>query len=116
MQRGAGTAAAGDAVARELLGAAGVPLAGVRMVDGSGLSLIDRWTAAGLADALRRMWIDPELNADFTASLPIAGVTGTLAYRMRSGPAYGFVRAKTGTTDNASALSGFVGDRYVFSV
>jgi D-alanyl-D-alanine carboxypeptidase len=26
------------------------------------------------------------------------------------------VRAKTGTTDNASALSGFVGSRYVFSI
>jgi D-alanyl-D-alanine carboxypeptidase len=26
------------------------------------------------------------------------------------------VLAKTGTTSNASALSGFVGDRYVFSV
>ena len=35
---------------------------------------------------------------------------------MRTGPAAGVVRAKTGTTDNASALSGFVGDRYVFSV
>jgi D-alanyl-D-alanine carboxypeptidase len=39
-----------------------------------------------------------------------------LDYRMRRGPAHGFVRAKTGTTDNSSALSGFVGDRYVFSV
>jgi D-alanyl-D-alanine carboxypeptidase len=26
------------------------------------------------------------------------------------------VLAKTGTTDNASALSGYVGDRYVFSI
>ena len=26
------------------------------------------------------------------------------------------MRAKTGTTDNSSALSGFVGDRYVFSI
>ena len=26
------------------------------------------------------------------------------------------MRAKTGTTSNASALSGFVGDRYVFAV
>jgi D-alanyl-D-alanine carboxypeptidase len=35
---------------------------------------------------------------------------------MRSGPARGVVRAKTGTTNNSSALSGFVGSRYVFSV
>src|SRR5207302_9408924 len=99
-----------------LLAAAGVPLSGIRMVDGSGLSRIDRWTAAGLAELLRQMWLDPDLRAYITTSLPIAGVSGTLLYRMRSRPARGFVLAKTGTTDNASALSGFVGNRYVFSV
>jgi len=116
VQRGAGTARAGAAETRHLLAAVGVPLAGVRMVDGSGLSLIDRWTPAGLADLLRQMWLDPDLHAYITTSLPVAGVSGTLLYRMRSGPAYDFVRAKTGTTDDASALSGLVGDRYVFSV
>ena len=35
---------------------------------------------------------------------------------MRKAPARGLVRAKTGTTSNSSALSGFVGDRYVFSI
>jgi serine-type D-Ala-D-Ala carboxypeptidase/endopeptidase (penicillin-binding protein 4) len=35
---------------------------------------------------------------------------------MRNTVAAGIVRAKTGTTSNASALSGFVGDRFVFSV
>jgi D-alanyl-D-alanine carboxypeptidase len=39
-----------------------------------------------------------------------------LAHRMRTGPAHGLVRAKTGTTGNASSLSGFVGDRYAFSI
>ena len=116
VQRGAGTALAGSAEARGLLGAAGVPLAGVRMVDGSGLSLIDRWTAAGLADVLRQMWLDPDLRPYITNSLPIAGVSGTLLYRMRNSPAYDFVHAKTGTTDDSSALSGYVGQRYVFSV
>jgi D-alanyl-D-alanine carboxypeptidase/D-alanyl-D-alanine-endopeptidase (penicillin-binding protein 4) len=116
VQRGAGTANAGAAETRELLAAAGVALDGVRIVDGSGLSRIDRWTPAGLADELREMWLDPDLRPFITSSLPVAGVSGTLAHRMRSGPAYGFVRAKTGTTNNASALSGFVGNRYVFSV
>ena len=116
VQRGAGTAGAGAAETRELLTADGVPLQGIRMVDGSGLSRIDRWTAAGLAEVLHQMWLDPDLRPYITTSLPIAGVTGTLLYRMRNTPAYGFVRAKTGTTDNASALSGFVGQRYVFSV
>jgi serine-type D-Ala-D-Ala carboxypeptidase/endopeptidase (penicillin-binding protein 4) len=116
VQGSAGSSAAGVAVTRRLLAAAGVPLAGVRMVDGSGLSLIDRWTPAGLATPLRTMWLNPDLQPYVVPSLPIAGETGTLEYRMRTGPAHGHVRAKTGTTANSSALSGFVGDRYVFSI
>jgi serine-type D-Ala-D-Ala carboxypeptidase/endopeptidase (penicillin-binding protein 4) len=116
VQGSAGSASAGLAVTRRLLLAAGVPLAGVRMVDGSGLSLVDRWTSAGLATLLRTMWLNPDVEPYLVPSLPVAGETGTLEHRMRSGPAHGHVRAKTGTTDNSSALSGFVGDRYVFSV
>ncbi len=116
VQGKSGSAAAGIAVSRQLLRAAGVPLAGVRTVDGSGLSLIDRWTPLGLASLLRTMWQDPDLRPYVVSALPIAGETGTLDHRMRKGPARGLVRAKTGTTDNASSLSGFVGDRFVFSI
>jgi D-alanyl-D-alanine carboxypeptidase/D-alanyl-D-alanine-endopeptidase (penicillin-binding protein 4) len=116
VQGGGGSAAAGLAVTRQLLGEAGVPLAGVRMVDGSGLSLLDRWTSRALASLLQTMWRDPDLEPYVLRALPIAGETGTLHYRMRSGPARGVVRAKTGTTNNSSALSGFVGSRYVFSI
>jgi D-alanyl-D-alanine carboxypeptidase/D-alanyl-D-alanine-endopeptidase (penicillin-binding protein 4) len=111
-----GSAAAGIAVERQLLSDAGVPLAGVRMVDGSGLSLIDRWTPLGLAMLLRTMWEDSDLRPYLEPALPIAGETGTLQHRMRKAPARGLVRAKTGTTNNASSLSGFVGDRYAFSI
>ena len=116
VQGAGGSAPAGLAVERRLLRAEGVPLAGVRMVDGSGLSLLDRWTPLGLATLLRAMWEDSDLRPYIVASLPIAGETGTLEYRMKKPPAHGFVRAKTGTTDNSSSLSGFVGDRYVFSI
>ena len=116
VQGAGGSAAAGLAVERQLLRTAGVPLAGVRMVDGSGLSLLDRWTPLGLATLLRTMWEDADLRPYLVPSLPIAGETGTLEHRMRTGPAHGLVRAKTGTTDNASSLSGFVGDRYAFSI
>ncbi len=111
-----GSAAAGIAVERQLLSDAGMPLAGVRMVDGSGLSLIDRWTPLGLATLLRTMWEDSDLRPYLVPALPIAGETGTLQHRMRKAPARGLVRAKTGTTNNASSLSGFVGDRYAFSI
>jgi D-alanyl-D-alanine carboxypeptidase/D-alanyl-D-alanine-endopeptidase (penicillin-binding protein 4) len=93
-----------------------VPLAGVRLVDGSGLSLSDRLTPTALASLLSVMWADFEVRLELIASLPLAGRTGTLQDRMRRGAATGVVRAKTGTTSNASALSGFVADRYVFSI
>jgi D-alanyl-D-alanine carboxypeptidase/D-alanyl-D-alanine-endopeptidase (penicillin-binding protein 4) len=116
VQAGSGTTAAGVGVITGLLAQAGVPLDGVRLVDGSGLSLLDRLTPNALAGLLSVMWQDLEVRLDLLTSLPVAGRTGTLEHRMRSGPATGVVRAKTGTTSNASALSGYVGDRYVFSV
>ena len=116
VQGNGGSSVAGIAVERRLLGVAGVPLAGVRMVDGSGLSLLDRWTPDGLATLLRTMWQDSDLHPYLVPALPVAGETGTLEHRMRRPPARGLVRAKTGTTDNSSSLSGFVGDRYGFSI
>jgi serine-type D-Ala-D-Ala carboxypeptidase/endopeptidase (penicillin-binding protein 4) len=116
VQGAGGTTAQGVGVEKGLLAAAGVPLAGVRLVDGSGLSLLDRWTPAALVALLRTMWDDPGVRPELLASLPVAGRSGTLRDRMRTGPARGVVRAKTGTTTNATALSGFVGGRYVFSV
>jgi len=116
VQAGAGTTAAGLGVVSAQLADAGVPLDGVRMVDGSGLSRLDRMTAATLVALLQVMWNDPTMQPELLASLPVAGRSGTLAHRMRGTAAAGVVRAKTGTTDDSTALSGFVGDRYVFSV
>jgi serine-type D-Ala-D-Ala carboxypeptidase/endopeptidase (penicillin-binding protein 4) len=116
VQAGHGTTAAGLRVVGLQLAQAGVPLAGVHLADGSGLSRLDRTTASTLVSLLHVMWSDPELQPDLLASLPVAGRTGTLHDRMRGTAAAGVVRAKTGTTDDATALSGFVGDRYVFSV
>ena len=111
-----GTSAGGAAVVRSTLAAADVPLAGVRVVDGSGLSSLDRLTTRALAAVLRAAWADPDVRPYFLAALPIAGISGTLSDRMRRPPARGHVQAKTGTTSLASALSGYVRRRYVFSV
>ena len=113
---GDGSTAAGVAIVRRDLLAAGVPLAGVRIVDGSGLSVDDRLTARAVAELLEDAWNDPGLQQAFWTALPLAGVDGTLANRMRAGAAHGVVRAKTGTTDEANALSGYAGERYVFSI
>ena len=88
----------------------------MRIVDGSGLSLDDRLTARALSTLLVAAWADPDLHQPFWAALAVAGVNGTLEHRMQLRPARGAVRAKTGTTDEASALSGYVGDRFAFAV
>jgi serine-type D-Ala-D-Ala carboxypeptidase/endopeptidase (penicillin-binding protein 4) len=111
-----GTTLAGAAVVRRDLAAAKVPLTGVSIVDGSGLSLLDRLTANALAGILVAAWNDPVLKLPFWSALPVAGENGTLHNRMLDPPARGVVRAKTGTTNEASALSGYVRDRYAFVV
>jgi D-alanyl-D-alanine carboxypeptidase/D-alanyl-D-alanine-endopeptidase (penicillin-binding protein 4) len=115
-QTGLGTTAAGAALVTTLLGDAGVPLRGVRIVDGSGLSLYDRLTANAIVALLQTMWLDPTVRPYVVRALPVAGISGTLDDRLRTGPARGAVFAKTGTTSRASALSGFVRDRYAFAV
>ncbi len=112
----AGTTAAGVAIVRRDLAAAGIPLAGVRIVDGSGLSLADRLTARAISALLVATWSDPDLHEPLWAALPVAGMSGTLEKRMQRKPSRGTVRAKTGTTSEASALSGYVGERYAFAV
>jgi serine-type D-Ala-D-Ala carboxypeptidase/endopeptidase (penicillin-binding protein 4) len=116
VQLGRGSTAAGATVVRETLGVSRVPLAGVRVVDGSGLSLRDRSTATALATILVAAWNDPYLRRPFVRSLAIAGRNGTLVRRLRTPPAAGRVLAKTGTTRQSSALAGYVGDRYAFAI
>ena len=111
-----GTSAAGAAVVLRVLAEAGVPLAGVVIADGSGLSLLDRLTATAIARILTTAWSDPTLHAAFWTALPAAGEQGTLEHRFEDSPAFGVVRAKTGTTNEASALSGYVRDRFAFVV
>jgi D-alanyl-D-alanine carboxypeptidase/D-alanyl-D-alanine-endopeptidase (penicillin-binding protein 4) len=111
-----GTSAAGATVVMETLAEAGVPLAGVRIVDGSGLSRLDRLTTNALGTLLKIAWADPAVRPALLAALPVAGVNGTLQHRLKNPPARGRVLAKTGTTDSASSLSGYVSGRYAFAV
>jgi len=111
-----GTTAAGATVVRRSLAAAGVPLAGVVIADGSGLSRLDRLTARAIARILTATWNDTSLKPAFRSALPAAGEQGTMAHRLNKTAAVGVVRAKTGTTNEASALSGYVRDRFAFVV
>jgi serine-type D-Ala-D-Ala carboxypeptidase/endopeptidase (penicillin-binding protein 4) len=111
-----GTTAAGADVVRRLLGEQGIPLAGVRIVDGSGLSRLDRLTPASVVGMLQSSWLDQDLREILISSLPVAGRSGTLGRRMRGTVAAGRVRAKTGTLSVASALSGYAKRKYAFSI
>jgi D-alanyl-D-alanine carboxypeptidase/D-alanyl-D-alanine-endopeptidase (penicillin-binding protein 4) len=111
---GQGTTAAGAAVTRRDLVSARIPVAGVHIADGSGLSRDDRVTARELTALLVKMWNDPEMRKIVWNALPVAGVTGTMRHRLLDDPNHRQLRAKTGTTDIASALSGYVGRRFAF--
>jgi serine-type D-Ala-D-Ala carboxypeptidase/endopeptidase (penicillin-binding protein 4) len=111
-----GTSAAGAESVRRSLEEAAVPLAGVRIVDGSGLSPKNRLTAAAVMGMLVVAWNDPDLRSHFVRSLAVAGVNGTLEDRLERPPARGAVLAKTGTLRESSALSGYVKGRFAFAV
>jgi D-alanyl-D-alanine carboxypeptidase/D-alanyl-D-alanine-endopeptidase (penicillin-binding protein 4) len=114
--QGHGTSAGGAAVVRKVLTEAGVPMAGVRIVDGSGLSSKDRLTVGALVSILQSAWSDSAVRKPLEAALAVAGRTGTLRNRLLGLSTRGRVLAKTGTTDEASALTGFVKGRYAFAV
>jgi D-alanyl-D-alanine carboxypeptidase/D-alanyl-D-alanine-endopeptidase (penicillin-binding protein 4) len=116
LESGRGTTASGALAVRGILGDYGVPLDGVRIADGSGLSRLNRLTASMLVQMLRSAWTSPDFRDSFFSSLPVAARSGTLERRMIRTAAAGRVRAKTGTTRESSALSGVVKGRYAFSI
>jgi D-alanyl-D-alanine carboxypeptidase/D-alanyl-D-alanine-endopeptidase (penicillin-binding protein 4) len=82
--------------------------------NGSGLSREERISAAALARMLQVAWRSP-MMPELVASLPAAGVDGTLRRRaLRSGAS---AHLKTGTLRDAAGVAGFVdgasGRRYV---
>jgi D-alanyl-D-alanine carboxypeptidase/D-alanyl-D-alanine-endopeptidase (penicillin-binding protein 4) len=88
-------------------------------MDGSGYSRTNLVTPESIAGILKfirqhKYW------KTFYESLPKAGIERTLNHRMKGTLAEGNVRAKTGTMDNVSAISGFVttadGEEMVFSI
>jgi D-alanyl-D-alanine carboxypeptidase/D-alanyl-D-alanine-endopeptidase (penicillin-binding protein 4) len=101
-----GTTVAGADVAKDFLQSIGVN-DGFRIRDGSGLSYQDKLTARAVLNLLGAMAKRPDFPV-FRRSLAIAGVDGTLKARMRGTAAAGNVRAKTGTLNAASSLSGYV--------
>ncbi len=107
MKGGGGSFAGGRRAVLAWLLSMGLPLEGVEIRDGSGLSRKNRLTARVLAAVLTRAWRSP-WGRLFSGSLPVGGVDGTLRRRMGDAPLKGKVLAKTGWIRGASALSGYL--------
>lgn len=104
---------------QDFLKSVGVAEGDAVLTDGSGLStnnlITPRAVIALLEYAIHQPW-----GPDFMATLPIAGVDGTLEDRMKGTPASGLIQAKTGGLEHVHALSGYAttldGEYLVFSI
>ena len=114
-QRGAGTPEAAREVLQQWLAArVGRAAAGTLIDNGSGLSRGTRLSAAALARLLQVAWAAPTMP-ELMASLPVAGVDGTL--RRSATGAAGRAHLKTGSLRDVVGIAGYVlaasGRRYV---
>jgi serine-type D-Ala-D-Ala carboxypeptidase/endopeptidase (penicillin-binding protein 4) len=97
---------------------AGIAPDDVIQTDGSGLSRHDLVTPRAIVALLKyaqaQTWFAP-----YYASLPVAGVDGSLQDRMKNTLAAGRIHAKTGSVEHVRTLSGFAetpsGQRLIFS-
>lgn len=116
---GTGTAEAGHAVVDEFLRRVGVRPDTWARQDASGLSRSDLVSPHEMVSLLAAMHRHPHAAA-FRATLPVAGVDGTLGGRMKGTAAANNAAAKTGTLRHVNALAGYVrtkkGDTLAFYV
>lgn len=103
---GHGTAANGQLAVSDFLAKHNIDTRGLRMVDGSGLSVLNRINPRQLVGVVETMWRHPHGQA-FVDSLPTGG-EGTLESRLGGLT----LRAKTGTLDRHSGLSGYLVSAY----
>jgi D-alanyl-D-alanine carboxypeptidase/D-alanyl-D-alanine-endopeptidase (penicillin-binding protein 4) len=117
---GPASVAASQKVEGEVLTSWGIAPGNYALADGSGLSRHNLVTASTIVRILQVMAQTPRHAQAFAATLPIAGVDGTIAGRMKATRAGNNVTAKTGTLMSVRALSGYLatldGERVVFSI
>jgi D-alanyl-D-alanine carboxypeptidase/D-alanyl-D-alanine-endopeptidase (penicillin-binding protein 4) len=101
--------AASDAAVRQWFTAHHIAQDGLVLENGSGLSRIERISPRQMAGLLlagaHDLWY-PE----FSSSLPLVGVDGTMRRRLRNGITPGQARIKTGTLRDVVAIAGYVRD------
>ncbi len=98
----------GAAVVVKYLKEVGAFEEGMIIKNGSGLFDANRVTAASTVKLLRAAYRDPAISSEFVGQLAIGGVDGTLHKRFRELKDKRILRAKTGTLEATTALSGYV--------
>jgi D-alanyl-D-alanine carboxypeptidase/D-alanyl-D-alanine-endopeptidase (penicillin-binding protein 4) len=98
-----GSTGAGVEVVKETLASLGLGAPGMTATDGSGLDRSDRLTC----DLLQATLAQGGEQGVVGRGLPVAGRSGTLARRFGGSPAAGKVRAKTGSLEGVTGLSGW---------
>lgn len=101
------TAAAASALVQSWLIANGIPAPELALENGSGLSRNERLSAATMALVLQRAWKSPTMP-EFIASLPIAGIDGTMKKRVQTLAVMGNAHIKTGSLADVASLAGYV--------
>ncbi|HEX8778256.1 MAG TPA: D-alanyl-D-alanine carboxypeptidase/D-alanyl-D-alanine-endopeptidase [Rhodanobacter sp.] len=92
---------------RALLERIGIAPSSVLLEEGTGLSRGDLVTPAAMVRLLQYLAAQP-YAATLRGMLPVAGVDGTLEWRLRDGPATDKVQAKTGSMTHVHSLAGYV--------
>ena len=82
---------------------------GLVMDNGSGLSRSERISARQLVELLRVSLNSPQAP-DLMMSLPVAGEDGSMRNRLKTSPAAGQARFKTGSLRNVVSVAGYVPD------
>lgn len=80
-----------------------LPMEGINIVDGSGLSRSDRMTAQFMADVLERM----ADNVVYASFFPLAGQEGTLRKFLAGTPLDSYIALKTGSMNGIQCYAGY---------
>ncbi len=107
VDKGLGTVENGLRVENDWLERAGVSPNSLRIVDGSGLSLLNLTSAEIFAKLLRYLYRSDDFSV-FYNSLPVAGRDGSMADRLLDGSAANNLRAKPGLNENVRSLAGYI--------
>ncbi|MDR3351945.1 MAG: D-alanyl-D-alanine carboxypeptidase/D-alanyl-D-alanine-endopeptidase [Zoogloeaceae bacterium] len=94
---------------REWLRQKGLDFPELVLENGSGLSREERISAVSLNRLLRAAW-QSAVMPEFVASLPIAGLDGTMSTRLKRTAAEGRAHIKTGTLDGVKTIAGYAQD------